>query len=431
MKSRNEFENKILTDVAQKGFSYFETESIVAEYTDALEIIDELNRGVYKATQIDYKVRQECLSENSARCLFGYSASYFIYDEKCEPVRIRNIVSFLSIVFSNTYGDFNRYFRGQKAHYDLVPSLFRNSQNILNEMEINSRIYNDRLEDFLTCRSTFDKLVKLKHFDAPSRLLDLTSNPLVALFFACYKGSNDSNDSVGVVLEAFCSKDEEKISVSSDTVVMLTAMTNTKIKDCEGSFPSSGLAISCVGQPYASSNGKSTIVSRYQGNVCCYSGCITFKKDGKKKRDRRAARLKKKWEIAYVGELSHQCKKEGMNIYWDDVCFQELNQCVLVHPPLNNPRIVRQNGCFIMCGMNPRDIFSPPDSLYLFFNNPKGTKYIYYILPEDKDKILYQLKTLGIDEYFIFPEFDKDIKKVVSERASGTTFKLDANNPMN
>ena len=68
-----------------------------------------------------------------------------------------------------------------------------------------------------------------------------------------------------------------------------------------------------------------------------------------------------------------------------------------------------------MCGMNPANIYSPPESLYDFFKPGKGKRNVYYVLPgENKKTILDQLKLLGIDEYFIFPELEKEIRVVSS-----------------
>lgn len=42
--------------------------------------------------------------------------------------------------------------------------------------------------------SRFDILAKLQHFGFPTRLLDVSSNPLVALYFACSDKNEMEND---------------------------------------------------------------------------------------------------------------------------------------------------------------------------------------------------------------------------------------------
>ncbi len=422
-----EFEKRIKRDIEQKGFFYVDKNILSAIKSSAgkrkfIENLGKLNDlESINIKGIEYCVKKEQYSEQGI---------YFIYNsDNFEPVPVKSVYDFLEKIYNFESETFNRYFRGEKAYYQLIPSLFRHKEWVENEMELNARVYNDRPRDFADCHSTFDKLVKLKHFVHPSRLLDISTNPLVALFFACDSEEKDKN-TAGVVLEAYCKKDKEKFSVSSDTVVMLTAMTNTtlQLKDSDKKDP---LDLPCRKKRKLAGPGGNLICPKINGEKhSCYYKCwpeaVRKKKNSNIGKEgwetKNEALVKYSWAYNYSGELSHQCKKESMTIYWDDVCFNELNQCILVKPPLNNDRIVRQQGCFIMCGMNPENIYEPPESLYKFFRYPndesgadKGKKKakFYYILPgDDKKTILKQLKVLGMDEYYFFPELENEIKVV-------------------
>lgn len=78
-----------------------------------------------------------------------------------------------------------RFYRGQSVDKPLVPNVFREKCFIDNEGEIYNEIINKKPEEFSNCKCTFDYLVKMQHYGTPTRLLDITSNPLVALYFAC------------------------------------------------------------------------------------------------------------------------------------------------------------------------------------------------------------------------------------------------------
>lgn len=54
--------------------------------------------------------------------------------------------------------------------------------------------------------STFDMLVKMQHYELPTRLLDITENPLVALYFASLEPLNKGHD--GHILVYFVHKDD-------------------------------------------------------------------------------------------------------------------------------------------------------------------------------------------------------------------------------
>lgn len=76
------------------------------------------------------------------------------------------------------------FFRGQKnSSWGICPNIFRG--DILEyEFESIQTALRQRPYDFRDCRSDFEILTKLQHYGLGTRLLDVTLNPLVALYFA-------------------------------------------------------------------------------------------------------------------------------------------------------------------------------------------------------------------------------------------------------
>lgn len=79
--------------------------------------------------------------------------------------------------------DYHIFYRGQSdKSFELIPSIYREKFLIQNENRIFRDIIAQSPADFKGCTSTFEKLVKMQHYSLPTRLLDITTNPLVALY---------------------------------------------------------------------------------------------------------------------------------------------------------------------------------------------------------------------------------------------------------
>lgn len=126
------------------------------------------------------------------------------------------------------------FFRGHsKKSYTLQPTILRKPSFRQNEHYMFKQIMAAHPLEFLNDTSTFDKLVRCQHYGIPTRLLDVSKNPLVGAYFATC--SNPSQNGQIIVIKPSI---KNELYFDSDTVLLLSSLAlvdnhhRMKITDC-------------------------------------------------------------------------------------------------------------------------------------------------------------------------------------------------------
>ncbi len=262
---------------------------------------------------------------------------------------LENIADFISELRKiPRTGNFDFYFRGHSdVDFDLKPSIYR-QRYIKNENIIFKEFILKTPNDFLNEKSALEKLVKMQHYGVPTRLLDITTNPLVALYFACKeKGKKD-----GKVLVFRIPKSDVKY-YDSDTVSIIANISKRPI----------------------------------DFNIKSYS--------------RKISEFNQQEHIAY---LLHEIKEEK-SYFQSIINPDDIERVVAVKVKQSNNRIIKQSGAFLIFGIKgeksePAEI--PND--WILNLHAKGVDF--EINNGSKDKILEELDLLGINEATLFPELE-------------------------
>lgn len=244
-------------------------------------------------------------------------------------------------------------FRGQRHYgWSSLPKIFRNENDIYNSESLAVRdIVSLHPGEFESDKTMFDRLVRMQHFGLPTRLLDVTINPLVALWFAS-EPSLISDEHHGTVQALSIPKDRQRY-YDSDRVSCMANIANLT-KQQKEILLDEAMSITDINE-----FNKSQIAD-----------ILVF----------------------HVGMEKPHFRKL---INPDD-----LLRPVYVKPKMSNKRIIAQSGAFMLYGAS-----LSPGKLGKRLRQDR-----IWIHEEDKASIRDDLAMLGIHERTLFPEIDKSAK---------------------
>lgn len=251
------------------------------------------------------------------------------------------------------------FYRGHYSpFYQLIPSVFRGRD--WNKEDYYYHEIMVRCPEQFQDSSHLDKLVRMQHYDCPTRLLDVTTNPLVALYFACKNyGCHKCDASEEGQVFVFPILPNEVAYSDSDTALMLACLAKFSTQDKQ--------------QLYLKANG-----SLMSDKFMQIPGGHRYKED-------------------VVERFYHEITTEQSS-FKREIRPIDLLQPLFVQPNKTNGRILKQDGAFILNGLS-RD-------------NQEALRKINTMSYEtltiiNKEAVLLELEQLGIHEAALFPEVDR------------------------
>ncbi|MEK6641729.1 MAG: FRG domain-containing protein [Nitrospirota bacterium] len=304
-----------------------------------------------------------------AQALGGAPGLDKLPESRTTSSRITNVQNFIKKVFSEkSEGEREVFYRGHsdKQKYKLEPSLFRRDDDgnylyLDNEHILYRELIVSNSADFEPDVYILDRLVRMQHYSLPTRLLDITSNPLIALYFSCKSKFGTQKDGKYVGEE------------EGEVIIFSIKRESVKYFDSD--------TASCIANLALLPKSEKNEIKFDSADQAAFNAQIPIKR------------------------LVHFIKEEKP-FFEDRIVPEDLRAIICVKGKKSNARISSQSGAFLLFGM---------DAVL----DEKGTPEIQVtrIAVSQKAAILRELDLLNINESTVFPYIENSAKYVAQKFA--------------
>lgn len=251
------------------------------------------------------------------------------------------------------------YYRGHSSvNYQIEPSVFRSANHLSSEHLMIRQLVAQHPRDFNDDLTLFDRLVRAQHYGLPTRLLDISLNPLVGLYFAV------------------CSNPGKRASV----VVVKPNVGDQKYYDSD--------TVACL-------SALSLLTNAEKENL--RNWILVWQKKNRRSRKANDVDLQAFNSTPEVLKLI-QFVRVSQPDFRPIVQPYDLWKPVLVTPKKIHSRIIAQSGAFIIFGLGRKN----PQ-----LNLPGIAFEEIHIEGAEKSRFMAELSQVGITESSLFPEIEK------------------------
>lgn len=370
---------------------------------------------------------------------------------------IKSVTEYLNLIKELEIKN-NVFFRGHADHsYNLNPGIYREINDKKNKtlIDYEDQIYREVIskspQEFLG-KTTLESLALLQHYEAPTRVLDLTENSLVALFFAVNKGTANGEVIIFDIPDEFvCHYNSDRVTILSNIAKCdkdftfnsgLVSFYREKLVELESKLEDFELLESVTYTPNHQITDFFTMDSTVEkwiteqefelDNIESFYDSLKrnyeksnpklYKTELKYFRNSFIEKCKGLYKkgvihsienvnLRYFGKLLHNIRED--KAYFDSIIDPyDVSQVFAIRPKLDNPRIVRQQGAFLIFGIHEVQFTGFGDYKPMAELNKewilKGLGEERILIDKDsKRSILEELEQLGINQSTLFPEVDK------------------------